>query len=95
MKRREFITLLAARQRHGRSRRGRSSRRCRWSDFLTANRPTFRVPCLAFRQGLSESGYVEGRTSRSSIDGPTASTIDFRALVADLVRREVTVIARE
>ena len=38
MRRREFITLLGGARQHGRSRRARSSRRCRWSGFSVADR---------------------------------------------------------
>jgi putative tryptophan/tyrosine transport system substrate-binding protein len=34
----------------------------------------------AFRRGLNETGYIEGRTLRSSIFGHKANTTDCRAL---------------
>ena len=61
MKRRQFIAGLGGARRRGRSRRGRSSQRCRW---LARQRPIGRgrgaqrggVP-----QGLRDTGYVEGQ----------------------------------
>ena len=62
MRRREFITLLGGAAAAGRSRRVRSSRRCRSLDSLIANRlgRTRTLCCSGFRRGLKETGYVEG-----------------------------------
>jgi putative ABC transport system substrate-binding protein len=58
------------------------------SNTESANRPL----TVAFRQGLAEQGYVEGRNVEILyrwMEGPTDS---LPALVADLVRRRVAVI---
>ena len=48
----------------------------------------------AFREGLRETGFVEGRrTSQSNIAGRKANTTGCRRLAAELVRRRVAVIA--
>ena len=47
--------------------------------FLNSESPDlFAYLVRAFRQGLSQSGFVEGVTWRLNIAGRTASTIDFR-----------------
>jgi hypothetical protein len=43
-------------------------------------------------EGLGETGFVEGRTWRSSSAGRTARTVASE-LAADLVRRQVSVFA--
>ena len=60
MRRREFITLLGGAAVHGRSRRARSSARCR-DRFLMPDRTTRMRRLRAFRKGLKDTGYVEGQ----------------------------------
>ena len=63
MRRREFITLLGGAAWRGRSRRGRSRRLMPMVGYLANATPSgFAHFAAAFRRGLGELGYVEGRT---------------------------------
>jgi hypothetical protein len=55
MRRREFMTLLVARRQRGRSRRARSSRRCRLSNFSI---PTF-ANDLTQNRGLTRTRVLQ------------------------------------
>jgi putative tryptophan/tyrosine transport system substrate-binding protein len=95
MRRREFITLLGSAAAVG------------WPLAPRAQQPTlpivgmlgpgspetdaFRIAAL--RQGLKEVGYVEGQTATIEYRGAEGHYDRFPALVADFVRRQVSVIA--
>jgi putative tryptophan/tyrosine transport system substrate-binding protein len=62
-----------------------------WLSGLSGASSTDRVP--AFRQGLAETGFVEGQNVAVEYHWAEAQYDRLPALVADMVRRQVTVIA--
>jgi putative tryptophan/tyrosine transport system substrate-binding protein len=81
-------------RRRGRSRRARSSRQCQRSVFLnSASADTYSFNAAAFRDGLREAGFVEGRNVAIQYRWANGDYTRLPELALELVARGVDVIA--
>ena len=95
MMRREFITLLGgtAAAWPGVARAQQVGRRCRFGYLNPAFPDGFADRLRGFRQGLKDTGYVEGENVVIDYRWAEGQLERLPALAADLVRRQVSVIA--
>ena len=93
MRRREFIACSAARRQHGRSSARAQQPAMPVIGLLDPTSPdTYADRLRAFRQGLKDTGYIEGENVAIEYRWAENQIDRLPDLAADLVRRKVAVI---